>query len=134
MSNRNTSYRGRHAGTPRPSSGRDASGARSAAAAHYAAERVSRERRGHRRGIVAGVIVALILAVGGTFAWQLYQSATVVRADAREILAQRDALKTSLKEGDAATLGSTVDLIVERTDDISQRVNSPLWNVATMIP
>lgn len=134
MPNHNTSYRGNHAGAPRPASGRDVSGARRAAAAHYAAERVSRERRGHRRGIVVGVVVALVLAVGGTFAWQLYQTATVVRADAREILAQRDTLKTSLKEGDAATLGSTVDLIVERTDDISRRVNSPLWNVATMIP
>lgn len=109
-------------GTPSRTRGGDA---RDSAARRVVARRV---------GIVLGVVLAVLVVAGGTSAFMLYRSATSVRAQASEIMAQVDPMKEALKSGDAAALDDSVGIVQENMAQINAEVQSPLWTLASFVP
>ena len=84
--------------------------------------------------VVAGVLLALFLVVGGTCGFLLYRSAMSVKADASSIMEQVDPLKEALQSGETEGLASSVATIQEGMSSINAEVHTPLWNLAAVVP
>ena len=92
-------------------------------------------RRGARGvALVAAIVLAVLVAVGGTCAFLLYRSATVVRAEASELTAVVDPLKEALKSGDEAAINDAVGAVEKSVSVINDEIHGPLWSLASLVP
>lgn len=101
-------------------------------------QRGARPRRGlstgKKVGIVAGIVLAVLLVVGGTSGFLLYRSAMTVKAEASELMEQVDPMKEALKSGDSETLDATVGTVQEKMAAVNAEVHTPIWTLASYIP
>lgn len=90
--------------------------------------------RGKKIAIVIAVVLAVLLVLSGVYGFLLYNSVKTVKNSASTVMSQVDTIKTSIKDGDAEALRSSVNTVVNSTNVISSEVNSPLWGAATLFP
>ena len=91
-----------------------------------------------RRGpLVAGIIIALVLALIGASAgagFVLLNEVKTVKNDALAIVDSADSVKDALKSGNNSTLEAVANDIDTRASRMNEMTHGPLWNLATLVP
>lgn len=95
-----------------------------------------RKRRHHGRtvGIVVGVLLAALLAVGGVCGFTLYNQAKSVKDQAKTAMSLASSAVDSVKEGDFASVSSDLRELDALCDNINDQISGPLWTVASFVP
>lgn len=94
-------------------------------------------RDGRRHGILLPVIIvilAVILAVGGFTAYNVYKGAKVVTTEANSVMDSLDKIKSAAKSGDTATIQTAASDINGSAHRIQNEVQSPWWGLAALVP
>lgn len=92
-----------------------------------------KKKQGHKRPIIIGVLVAVIVILLGASGFSLYRSAKSVMADAQTAQAALTALPDKMLKG-SDDLSSSVDQLTQATSRMNAQVNGPLWAAASYIP
>lgn len=91
-----------------------------------------------RRGpLVAGVIIALVLALIGGAAgagFVLLNEVKTVKNDALAIVDSAGAIKDALSSGNNSNLEAVANDIDTRASRMNEMTHGPLWNLATLVP
>ena len=96
-----------------------------------------RKRRRHRVrtvGIVVGVLVVVLLAVGGVCGFTLYNQAKSVKDQAKTAMALASSAVDSVKEGDFASVSSDLRELDALCANINDQTSGPLWTLASFVP
>lgn len=93
-----------------------------------------RRHRGRTAGIVVGVLLAALLAVGGVCGFTLYNQAKSVKDQAKTAMSLASSAVDSVKEGDFASVSSDLRELDALCDNINDQISGPLWTVASFVP
>ena len=100
----------------------------------YGAYEAPRKRRGCGCAIAFFAVLLALSAVAGVFGFRLYQSAKVVRADAKEMLAEVKTIKKAMKSGNAEQFSEAAQTSVRISDRMVAEVSTPMWDIAQNVP
>lgn len=93
-----------------------------------------RRHRGRTVGIVVGVLLVALLAVGGVCGFTLYNQAKSVKDQAKTAMSLASSAVDSVKEGDFASVSSDLRELDALCDNINDQISGPLWTVASFVP
>lgn len=93
-----------------------------------------RRHRGRTVGIVVGVLLAALLAVGGVCGFTLYNQAKSVKDQAKTAMALASSAVDSVKEGDFASVSSDLRELDALCANINDQTSGPLWTLASFVP
>lgn len=98
--------------------------------------RVGKRRRhcGRTVGIVVGVLLVALLAVGGVCGFALYSQAKSVKDQAKTAMSLASSAVDSVKEGDFASVSSDLRELDALCANINDQISGPLWTVASFVP
>ena len=98
--------------------------------------RVKKRRRhpGRTVGIVAGVLLVALLAVGGVCGFTLYNQAKAVKDQAKTAMGLATSAVDSVKEGDFASVSSDLRELDALCANINDQTSGPLWTLASFMP
>ncbi len=90
--------------------------------------------RGKKIAIAIAIIFFVLLVIAGTCGFMLYRSVKSVKASASNAMSQVSVIKSSITDGDAASLRTAVNTMGNDVNAIYNEVTSPVWNVASLVP
>lgn len=93
-----------------------------------------RRHRGRTAGIVVGVLLVALLAVGGVCGFTLYNQAKAVKGQAKTVMGLATSAADSVKEGDFASVSSDLRELDALCANIKDRTSGPLWTLASFMP
>lgn len=93
-----------------------------------------RRHRGRTVGIVAGVLLVALLAVGGVCGFTLYNQAKAVKDQAKTAMGLATSAVDSVKEGDFASVSSDLRELDALCANINDQTSGPLWTLASFMP
>ena len=93
-----------------------------------------RRHRGRTAGIVVGVLLVALLAVGGVCGFTLYNQAKAVKDQAKTAVGLATSAVDSVKEGDFASVSSDLRELDALCANIKDQTSGPLWTLASFMP
>lgn len=93
-----------------------------------------RRHRGRTAGIVVGVLLVALLAVGGVCGFTLYNQAKAVKGQAKTAMGLATSAVDSVKEGDFASVSSDLRELDALCANIKDQTSGPLWTLASFMP
>lgn len=93
-----------------------------------------RRHRGRTVGIVVGVLLVALLAVGGVCGFTLYNQAKAVKDQAKTAMGLATSAVDSVKEGDFASVSSDLRELDALCANINDQTSGPLWTLASLMP
>ena len=93
-----------------------------------------RRHRGRTVGIVVGVLVVVLLAVGGVCGFTLHNQAKSVKDQAKTAMSLASSAVESVKEGDFASVSSDLRELDTLCANINDQTSGPLWTLASFLP
>lgn len=93
-----------------------------------------RRHRGRTLGIVAGVLLVALLAVGGVCGFTLYNQAKAVKDQAKTAMGLATSAVDSVKAGDFASVSSDLRELDALCANINDQTSGPLWTLASLMP
>lgn len=93
-----------------------------------------RRHRGRTAGIVVGVLLVALLAVGGVCGFTLYNQAKAVKGQAKTVMGLATSAADSVKEGDFASVSSDLRELDALCANIKDQTSGPLWTLASFMP
>lgn len=91
-------------------------------------------RRKRRVGLVVGIVLLVLVALGGITGFTLYTSAKAVMADAQVVIDTGKGMTQRLKDGDSQGLASDAQAIAEAAARMRAEMDGPAWAVASVVP
>ena len=93
-----------------------------------------RRHRGRTAGIVVGVLLVALLAVGGVCGFTLYNQAKAVKDQAKTAMGLATSAVDSVKAGDFASVSSDLRELDALCANINDQTSGPLWTLASFMP
>lgn len=85
-------------------------------------------------GLVVGLVVLAIVALGGATGFFLYKDAKSLKTQTDALISEVKSLKGYLEEGEGKQLNATANTVAEQIASMHDTVNGPAWTIASFIP
>lgn len=91
-------------------------------------------RRGPRWWQILLIVLAVLIVVGGTCGFFMYQDLKAIKSEAQNAKQELAVYKDALMNGKSDELSSSAASLAQSTQTMADRLSSPLWTAAEIVP
>lgn len=91
-------------------------------------------RRGPRWWQILLIVLAVLIVVGGTCGFFMYEDLKAIKSEAQNAKQELAVYKDALMNGKSDELSSSAASLAQSTQTMADRLSSPLWTVAEVVP
>lgn len=91
-------------------------------------------RRGPRWWQILLIVLAVLIVVGGTCGFFMYEDLKAIKSEAQNAKQELAVFKDALMNGKSDELSSSAASLAQSTQTMADRLSSPLWTAAEIVP